>query len=192
VDRSSVQTSAIEEISKTETFKAQEYLSETLNRLMREVSDLSPAQWNFRPASGGWSIAEILEHLALVENAFMHSVGPQLSRNSPAELFRARQLPDALLIDSVGRDRSKRSKAPVPVSPTGRWSRTETLERLVAARAQTTQFLSSNPELRRGAVKHPGLGFLDGFQWVLFLAAHTERHMRQIFEVKGEPAFPST
>jgi hypothetical protein len=159
---------------------------------MREIRGLSPAQWNFKPASGGWSIAEILEHLVLVENAFVNAVGPQLSKNSPTELARGRRLPDALLVDSVGRDRSKRHKAPVPVSPTGRWSRTETLERLVAGRAETTEFLSSNPELRHRAVKHPGLGLLDGFQWVLFLAAHTERHMRQIFEVKGEPAFPST
>jgi len=39
-------------------------------------------------------------------------------------------------------------------------------------------------------VEHPALGALDGYQWVLFLAAHGVRHTKQILEVKAEPCFP--
>jgi hypothetical protein len=32
---------------------------------------------------------------------------------------------------------------------------------------------------------------MDGYQWVLATAAHTERHTKQILEVKSDPNFPA-
>jgi len=34
------------------------------------------------------------------------------------------------------------------------------------------------------------IGVLDGFQWFLFLASHSERHLKQIEEVKSDPHYP--
>ena len=34
------------------------------------------------------------------------------------------------------------------------------------------------------------LGPLDGYQWLVFIAAHTERHLAQLREVKADPKFP--
>ena len=31
---------------------------------------------------------------------------------------------------------------------------------------------------------------LDGYQWTLFLSGHTERHVKQMREVKSHPDFP--
>jgi hypothetical protein len=31
---------------------------------------------------------------------------------------------------------------------------------------------------------------LDGYEWVLFISAHSERHTKQIDEVKADPTFP--
>jgi hypothetical protein len=31
---------------------------------------------------------------------------------------------------------------------------------------------------------------LDGYEWVLFVAGHSERHTKQINEVKADPNFP--
>ena len=37
----------------------------------------------------------------------------------------------------------------------------------------------------------PGLGQpLDAYQWLLFISAHSERHTKQILEVKADPNFP--
>jgi len=38
---------------------------------------------------------------------------------------------------------------------------------------------------------HPALGPLDGYEWVLAVAAHTERHTKQILEVKADANFPA-
>jgi len=29
-----------------------------------------------------------------------------------------------------------------------------------------------------------------GYEWILFIAAHSERHTKQILEVKADPNFP--
>jgi hypothetical protein len=31
---------------------------------------------------------------------------------------------------------------------------------------------------------------MDGYEWVLTAGAHTDRHTRQILEVKADPRFP--
>ena len=36
----------------------------------------------------------------------------------------------------------------------------------------------------------PAAKDLDGIQWVLFIAAHSERHTAQMLEVKADPNFP--
>jgi hypothetical protein len=33
---------------------------------------------------------------------------------------------------------------------------------------------------------------LDPYQWLLFIAAHSERHTKQMLEVKADPGFPKS
>ena len=44
--------------------------------------------------------------------------------------------------------------------------------------------------LRDFCAPHVTLGVLDGYQWILFLAVHLERHVEQIQEIKVTPGFP--
>ena len=54
-------------------------------------------------------------------------------------------------------------------------------------RARTTEFLKSTPGLR-DRVADSALGqLLDAYQWLLFISAHSERHTKQILEVKAHP-----
>lgn len=41
-----------------------------------------------------------------------------------------------------------------------------------------------------GTIDRPLGKKLDGYQWVLFISAHSERHTKQINEVKADPGFP--
>jgi hypothetical protein len=38
---------------------------------------------------------------------------------------------------------------------------------------------------------HPAMKELDAYQWILFLAAHSERHLKQLQEVKESPGYPA-
>ena len=42
----------------------------------------------------------------------------------------------------------------------------------------------------RDHVADSPLGKLDGYEFVLLIAAHSERHTKQINEVKADPNFP--
>jgi hypothetical protein len=50
--------------------------------------------------------------------------------------------------------------------------------------------LTKTPNLRDHAVDSPLNKKLDGYEWILFIAAHSERHTKQILEVKADPNFP--
>ena len=64
------------------------------------------------------------------------------------------------------------------------------LKHFKESRAKTIAFLKTTQDLRQHAVESPLGKKLDGYQWVLFIAAHSERHTKKINEVKADPSFP--
>ncbi len=69
--------------------------------------------------------------------------------------------------------------------PIGRWPEFETLlSQFEAARNRSIEFTTAtDADLRNHVFPHPFLGQLDCYQWLLFIAAHCERHVRQMEEV---------
>jgi hypothetical protein len=58
-------------------------------------------------------------------------------------------------------------------------------------RELTLEYLkSSTDDLRAHTMPHPAFGVLDGYQWLLFLPAHTERHALQIAEIQAHRDYP--
>jgi hypothetical protein len=88
-------------------------------------------------------------------------------------------------------DRSKKAQAPEPLKPTNRYgSPAGSLKHFTEARAQTEDFLKTHDDLRDHAIDRPMGKKLDGYEWILFVAGHSERHTKQINEVKADPNFP--
>jgi hypothetical protein len=88
-------------------------------------------------------------------------------------------------------DRSKRFEAPEFVIPKGRWATPgEMIAALTDAREQLLQWLDETTvDLRGYTADHAMIGQMDGVQWLLFVAAHTERHTRQILEFRRVHGF---
>jgi crotonobetainyl-CoA:carnitine CoA-transferase CaiB-like acyl-CoA transferase len=60
-----------------------------------------------------------------------------------------------------------------------------------AARDRNLETMRTTKEaLREHFRKHPALGDIDAYQWYLLVAAHAERHVNQMLEVKASEAFP--
>ncbi len=86
--------------------KAFHYLNETRDGVISAVKGLSEAQWNFKPAPDRWSVAEIVEHLALVEG-FAKSVLDRMPQAPPpAAGFNAAEVDDMIL-----------ARVPEPIPP---------------------------------------------------------------------------
>lgn len=166
------------------------YLDETRTGVLESTNGLSEAQWRFKAAPDRWSIAEVMEHIALAEEYLLSSLREQLPKAPAAAADRDPKELDATILTMIP-DRSKKFKAPPPLVPTGRWTPQEALDHFLEGRAQTMAFLKASQDLREHLIFLPPLGkSVDGYEWVLAASAHCERHTKQILEVKADPKFP--
>jgi hypothetical protein len=157
---------------------------------------LSAAQWNFKPAPDRWSIAENLEHVVNVQDRVLGPVLDNLTQAPAPSPSVDRALVDSIVIHQFP---SRLGKFPSPefvrpVAPVPE----DLLQRLAANRERFCERLISTPELRDHVLPSPPLkaiskgvyDVMDGYQWILGAAAHTQRHVMQMLEVKANLAFP--
>ena len=178
--------------------QARRYFAQTRSRISKATEGLSDAQLRFKPAVERWSIEEILEHMAMVHQRILGRVLEQLPQGAAPEAERDTQLIDALVLEKIP-DRSIKATAPDFIQPTGKIAFTESLERIFKNYERLTNFLESDPSLRDHILDSPPLHVvssgayttMDGYQWVLAAAAHDERHVRQILELKSNPNYPA-
>lgn len=182
------QTPASALLNAHEVSKATDYLESTRDGILRIVGDLSDAQWNFKPEADLWSIAEILDHLAIIEGR-VHGIVARMPDEPVAEPGRTNSQVEAIIIAEVP-DRSIKFKAPPVVCPSQQVNHQESLARFLKSRARTVELLREAPYLRGHVFSHPILGPWDGYQWILAAAAHCARHTEQILELKACAGFP--
>ena len=178
-----------QELSKADVDKAQQYLETTKKNIQEATKGLSDAQWNFKPAPDRWSVAEVMEHIAAAED-YIRGLVVEKVMTAPAVPDRDLKKTDDAVVAMIP-DRTHKAQAPEPLVPTNRFGSPQgSLKHFLETRAATEEFLKSTPDLRGHAIDSP-LGMkLDGYEWVLFIAAHSERHTKQILEVKADPNFP--
>jgi uncharacterized damage-inducible protein DinB len=162
------------------------YLSVRRNALWEAVDAVPEAQRNQQPEPDRWSVAEVLEHLALVEARFKTFISDRLSEARASGL--GAELETDSIVGTFNQagilDRSSKHQAPEVVRPQSSdwkagWSRLEDVRR---------SFLDvylSGDGLALGDViyVHPRLGSLNLYQWGVWLGGHEARHTEQIREI---------
>lgn len=176
----------------TERELAVELLAHSRERLVLAIDGLSDEQKNFRAAEDRWSIAECIEHITVAENSILRSIQKVLQSMPEPDRKAEVRGKDQVILDRVPA-REQRVRGPEQVMPAGRWrSFEELLRQFEATRERSVRFTAvTQADLRSYFFPHPFLGLLDCYQWLLFLGAHCERHVRQMEEVKADPSFPS-
>lgn len=168
-------------------------LHATRKLFLDSVAKLSPAQWNFKPGPDRWSIAECAEHIALSEDLLAGSARGTLK--TPAEPEKAvrgnaGREKDQKIIDGVT-DRSRKAQAPEPLQPKHKFATpAEAVEHFRQSRDANIDYIEKTSDDLRSHFAAGPVGPIDGYQWFLLMSAHTERHTRQILEVKADPKFP--
>ena len=170
--------------------RAMQYLESTKQAVLDATAGLSEAQWNFKPAPDRWSVAEVVEHIAAAEDFLMGMVTNQVMKAPTRPAGDDVKAIDDMVVAKIP-DRSHKAQAPEPLTPTNRFGSAQaSLKHFTDARAQTEIFLKTHDDLREHAIDSPMGKKLDGYEWVLFIAGHSERHTKQINEVKADPNFP--
>lgn len=169
--------------------RGRKHLEQSRSYLQGAVAGLSKEQWNYKASPDRWSAAEIVEHLALTEEFLMDRIKDHVMKApvsyEPRDL---RAMDDKIL--GVVADRTFSAKAPEPVVPAGKFSSSQAaLAAFIERRSRTIEFLKNTPDLRAHVSDSP-LGKADGYQMLLFISAHTERHTKQLLEAMADPKFP--
>jgi len=170
--------------------RALKYLESTKQGVLDATAGLSEAQWNFKSAPDRWSVAEVTEHIAAAEDLLRGMIVEQVMK-TPAQPEGADVKATDDLVLAMIPDRTHKAQAPEPLKPTNRFGSPQaSLKHFLESRQQTIDFLNQHDDLRTHVMDSPLGKKLDAYEWVLFVAAHSERHTKQINEVKADPNFP--
>src|SRR5688572_13229195 len=154
-------------------------------RLKAAVDRVPPAVRGIRPAPDRWSVAEILEHLAIVEQRATAIVRELAVSAPPRESGSTAADAPPRFDRTVLRDRTQRVTAPVAIQPKGQWDAGQALAELEKSRAGLLAAIraAEGRDLTAVTRSHPRLGPLTGYEWIAALGAHEERHAFQIGEI---------
>ncbi|HXT24146.1 MAG TPA: DinB family protein [Candidatus Eisenbacteria bacterium] len=183
-------TARAQDASAADKEKALALLESSKKEVLAATKGLSEAQWTFKAGPDRWSIAECMEHIAAAED-FIRGTIEQNVLKAPAAPDRDIAKIDAGILAMVP-DRSNKVQAPDPLKPTNRFGSPEaSIKHFVESRAMTEDFLKKTADLRGHAVDSPLGGKWDAYEFVLLIGAHSERHTKQIEEVKASPGYPA-
>ena len=161
------------------------YLERTKAELLETTATLNESQWSFRPAPEAWNAAECVEHLAITEAMLLGTI-----RKTPAaaaETLAQCAGKEQILKQKVPA-RGKKAQAPERVRPSG-VSPADAVQQFIATRDRTIEFARTTEEpIRERVFPHFVFGPLDGYQWLVFCCAHTERHLAQLKEATAAEA----
>lgn len=179
------------EVTKGDRDKLVDHLKKTEAAFLKSIDGVSDAQWTWKAAPDRWSVAETAEHITKSEDLLRGMVEGMMKAPAAPELLAKTKGKEEMIL-SVIPDRSKKATAPEPLVPKGSFaSRAALVEAFKAARAKTLALASGTTDLRAYGQAGLPVGEVDAYQGILFLSAHTERHTKQIDEVKTAAGYPA-
>ncbi|HEX7177983.1 MAG TPA: DinB family protein [Pyrinomonadaceae bacterium] len=161
-----------------------EALDESRARLDTTLAGLGVEHEALRDAPERWCVAEVVEHVAIIEKLMSQLVGRLLAKAEAdgAPPPGADAGPLVALDEVAERARREKYQAPEMAVPRSGASVSDSLATLRESRAALTA-LRPRVEAVGASVHtypHPAFGPLNLYQWLAFVALHEDRHRRQI------------
>ncbi|HET7579396.1 MAG TPA: DinB family protein [Bacillales bacterium] len=157
-------------------------IEEARNDLLASVEELTDEQLNARVEEGRWTIAQVLDHLYLMERRVTEQTSKVLRDEDNEPASRKKPIENTL-------DRNFKVEAPTPVQPSEDFlSRNEITGKLYGSREQLLALVNGTDQalLTEKSARHPAFGTMDLAQWIEFVGLHERRHLQQIEELKGK------
>jgi hypothetical protein len=161
-----------------------DYVEEKRKELLASFADARTDRLQRHPAPDRWSVAEIVEHLRLVESGVARLVSKRAAQSKAAGAEEEKC--SESVMSSFDRHRSALSaaavQAPATVRPRGDVDMAEALTGLESSRQALREAAASASNVALGQIRHPHpiLGDLDLYQWLIFVGDHEDHHTRQI------------
>jgi hypothetical protein len=159
------------------------------DRLRRAVESVPRERREEKPTPERWSVAEVIEHLSIVETRIARVFTAKLTeaRTSGSLVAERDESPVVGTID-MDRvlDRSRRITAAEAVLPSGKLDAEAAWSALEDARTTLRNSVLSADGVALGEIvqPHPVLGPINLYQWIAFAGAHQARHTAQVMELR--------
>jgi uncharacterized damage-inducible protein DinB len=163
------------------------FIDRKREKLVEMVSSLSDEQTAQRRTPDAWSIAEILEHLSIIENSISMAIN-RLLEKAEAKGFVSENKgilnPSVSLVQEAERAKDAKFQAPESFIPKKAATVSTSLESLKSSRAALHELRSRIEAVNGSEVRfpHPAFGPLNLYQWIAFIGLHEAHHLRQIRE----------
>ena len=179
-------------ISKKERKSGIVIMKDTRDDAVNATKGLSDAQANFKATPEKWSVKECMYHIAGAEKLLWTMFEGTMKAPANPEKRSEIKVTDEKVVSMI-EDRTTKAQAPEPIQPknTGFSSLTEAVEDFKNSRGNHIKYLKNSTEDLRNHVVQMPFGYIDCYQFLLFMAAHSNRHTQQMNEVKANPGFPA-
>ncbi len=165
-----------------------DYLDVHRRHLLDTIASVPAKVRDTRPGEGRWSVAEVVEHLALIEqgiagllfrkvaDARTNGVGADAETSSVVASF---DHSDRVI------DRSRKIDVPAELRPSGSLNAEAGMRALEKSRTAMAAALRSanGVSLENVTAAHPVLGTMNMYHWMVATALHEDRHAAQIREI---------
>jgi hypothetical protein len=170
-----------------------EYLAQVRRDLTQLIADTPSSERDRIPEGGGWTFAQLVEHLGKVEGsiakmleglftqALAAGLPPETETGSVMAALDRYRIPDSKFFPIEAPERLVPATAP---DFDACWTKLQVARhRLLDAVERVDGFAIGTLQ-----APHPAIGPLDGYAWVLFVGQHEERHLRQMRDGLTPPA----
>lgn len=160
--------------------------------LSTAISGLSNTQLNFKPTSDGWSIKQYIYHIASSEKNSWDLLATIMKAAPNPEKRSLITLTDNQLIAMIEDPSSNFIASESPNTKNVSFnSINEALESFKLLRADHIKYMKLSTEDLRDHVVQMPFGWIDCYQLSLMIGSHSNRHIKQIEELRSNPKFPS-
>lgn len=167
-------------------------LRETKTDLLNSVNGLTAAQLDFKSSSYKWSIKEHLDHIAIAEKTLWTKLEDVMKNPATPEKRYLVRLTDADVLNAVNgsTDNVQYSAlvTPAEINWQGYWDAASFFK---STRAKHLKFIKTTTSDLRNRFIYTPMGWIDCYQFILFMTAYSEAHIRQIRYILSDPLFPA-
>jgi hypothetical protein len=164
--------------------EAMNYVEEERNGLLQSFAGVSGDRLCQRATPDAWSVAEILDHLRMVEAGVARLITKRVAQARENGLGEERSTESVLPTFDQHSARLENAvmQSPATVIPRANIDINEAVDGLESSREALRAAAVSADGLSIGEIKHTHaiLGELDLYQWLIFVGQHEGRHKRQI------------
>ena len=151
-------------------------------QLKATLDDISDSEWTQKPANGGWSAAECMEHIVISMPRQVSQL--KMTLNGTADNSKDLVANDGYVLMKI-LDRGKKFKTPLPPE-NGSLTRENMLKTYDETGQQFLEILMNEKAPFRNHFGKAPFGEVDAYQLMILIPGHVLRHLNQIEEVLGD------